>query len=131
MERDTFGNLRVDETDADLAASDRFTVVLEAIDNGDGTTLGGVYGAAGSGGAVVTGKLEFDAERGVFLAEYVPFVAGTHLLNVTFQASVYGDAHYRCVETKRNKGHRTCVQEKGVFSADSTRARYRFTAALS
>lgn len=87
LKRDAFGNLRVDETDADLAASDRFSVVLEAVDDdGDGTTLDGVYGAAGSGGAVVTGSLEFDAETGVFVAEYVPFMAGTHLLSVTFQA---------------------------------------------
>lgn len=71
-----------------MASSDHFSVVLEAIDdaNSDGdSTLDGVYGAAGSGGTVVTGTLEFDAESGMFLAEYVPFVAGTHLLNVTFQ----------------------------------------------
>ncbi|CAM9146088.1 unnamed protein product, partial [Ectocarpus sp. 8 AP-2014] len=87
--RDAFGNLRVDEMDADVAPSDHFSVVLEAIsydyDEYGSATLGGVYGAAGSGGTVVTGKLEFDAENGVFLVEYVPFVAGTHLLNVTFQ----------------------------------------------
>ncbi|CAM9996213.1 unnamed protein product, partial [Ectocarpus sp. 12 AP-2014] len=87
--RDAFGNLRVDEMDADVAPSDHFSVVLEAItydyvEDGS-TTLGGVHGAAGSGGTVVTGNLEFDAENGVFLVEYVPFVAGTHLLNVTFQ----------------------------------------------
>lgn len=89
--RDAFGNLRVDEMDADVAPSDHFSVVLEAIsynnDDDGSTTLGGVYGAAGSGGTVVTGKLEFDAENGVFLVEYVPFVAGTHLLNVTFQVT--------------------------------------------
>eukprot|EP00752_Nemacystus_decipiens_P001537 g1506.t1 len=81
--RDAFGNLRADEPDTDLAASDLFSVVLEAVDstNADGATLDGVYGAAGSGGAVVTGSLEFDAESGVFFAEYVPFVAGTHLLS--------------------------------------------------
>lgn len=80
----------MDEIDADVAPSDHFSVVLEAVsyDDDDGsTTLGGVYGAAGSGGTVVTGKLEFDAENGVFLVEYVPFVAGTHLLNVTFQVN--------------------------------------------
>lgn len=89
--RDAFGNLRVDEMDADVAPSDHFSVVLEAIsydyDEDGSTTLGGVYGATGSGGTVVTGKLEFDAENGVFLVEYVPFVAGTHLLNVTFQVN--------------------------------------------
>ncbi len=72
-----------------MAASDRFSVVLEATEAGDGggddITLDGVYGAAGSGGAVVTGTIEFDAAGGVFMAEYVPFVAGTHLLSVTFQ----------------------------------------------
>lgn len=93
--RDAFGNLRVDESDSDVAISDHFSVVLEAIDdaNSDGdTALDGVYGAAGSGGTVVTGTLEFDAENGVFLAEYVPFVAGTHLLNITFQVFVYSTA---------------------------------------
>lgn len=88
--RDAFGNLRVDETDPDVPSSDRFSVVLEAIDYdtsfaNDGETLNGVYGAAGSGGRVVSGTLEFLAEGGVFRVEYVPFVAGTHLLNVTFQ----------------------------------------------
>eukprot|EP00903_Cladosiphon_okamuranus_P013586 g12653.t2 len=72
LPRDAFGNLRVDETDINLAASDRFSVVLEAIDTDSdvGTTLGGVYGAAGSGGAVVTGSVEFGAGGGLFLAEY-------------------------------------------------------------
>lgn len=88
--RDAFGNLRLDETDPDVPSSDRFSVVLEAIDYdtsfvNDGDTLDGVYGAAGSGGRVVSGTLEFLAEGGVFMVEYVPFVAGTHLLNVTFQ----------------------------------------------
>lgn len=64
-------------------------MVLEAVDSGDGTAaVDAFYGAAGSGGAVVTGSLEFDAKGGVFVAEYVPFVAGTHLLSITFQASV-------------------------------------------
>ena len=89
-DRDAFGNLRVDERDADVPASDRFSVVLEATetdDNGEGTTMDGVYGSAGNGGAVVTGKLTFDEESGMFLVEYVPFVAGTHLLSVTFQVT--------------------------------------------
>lgn len=75
-----------------MAASDRFSVVLEATETGDGdgddTTLDGVHGAAGNGGAVVTGSIEFDSASGVFVAEYVPFVAGTHLLSVTFQVKV-------------------------------------------
>lgn len=88
--RDAFGNLRLDETDADVPSSDHFSVVLEAIDYdtnyaNDGETLGGAYGAVGSGGRVVSGTLEFLEEGGVFMVEYVPFVAGTHLLNVTFQ----------------------------------------------
>lgn len=101
VDRDAFGNLRHDEEDSDLASSDRFTVVLEAIDydydydngNGDDATLGGVYGSAGSGGTVVTGKLEFDSESGVFVSEYVPFVAGTHLLNVTLQVRISDLCH--------------------------------------
>lgn len=75
-----------------MAISDHFSVVLEAIDEAnsdENTVLDGVYGAAGSGGRVVMGTLEFDAESGVFSAEYVPFVAGTHLLNVTFQVYLY------------------------------------------
>lgn len=83
----------MDESDSDVAVADRFSVVLEAIDNDansdSDTALDGVYGSTGSGGTVVTGTLEFDAENGVFLAEYVPFVAGTHLLNVTFQVTLY------------------------------------------
>lgn len=84
--RDEFGNLRVDETDQDVPASDRFSVVLEAVDyDTDNDILGGVYGSAGSGGKVVTGTMEFLPEYGVLIAEYLPFMAGTHLLNVTFQ----------------------------------------------
>ncbi|CAM9128397.1 unnamed protein product, partial [Laminaria digitata] len=85
--RDAFGNLRIDETDTDVAESEsgRFLVVLEAVDYDSGDTLGGVHGSAGSGGKVVTGTVELVLEEGVLVAEYVPFVAGTHLLNVTFQ----------------------------------------------
>lgn len=76
--------------------------MLEAVDNdnGDGATLDGVYGSAGSGGAVVTGSLEYDAESGVFFVEYVPFVAGTHLLSVTHEAS----ASRHMAEKTYNKG---------------------------
>lgn len=68
-----------------MAESDLFSVVLEAIEYDTGDTLGGVYGSAGSGGKVVTGSVELLLEQGVLSAEYMPFVAGTHLLNVTFQ----------------------------------------------
>lgn len=80
----------MDETDQDVPASDRFSVVLGAVDYDSGNgILGGVYGAAGSGGKVVTGTLEFIPEYGVFIAEYLPFMAGTHLLNVTFQVFLF------------------------------------------
>lgn len=68
-----------------MAESDLFSVVLEAVDYDNDDTLGGVHGSAGSGGKVVTGTVELVREEGVLAAEYVPFVAGTHLLNVTFQ----------------------------------------------
>lgn len=76
----------MDDTDEDVGPSDRFSVVLEAMDyDVGGYNLDGVYRAAGSGGKVVTGTLEFISDEGIFTAEYVPFVAGTHRLNVTFQ----------------------------------------------
>lgn len=59
--------------------------MLEAVDYDGEETLDGVYGSAGSGGKVVAGTLVFVPEEGVFSAEYTPFVAGTHRLNVTFQ----------------------------------------------
>ena len=73
-----------------MVSPGRFSVVLEAVDydydtGSDDGVLRGVYGAAGSGGKVVTGTLEYVPEDGVFAAEYTPFVAGTHRLSVTFQ----------------------------------------------
>lgn len=80
----------MDETDQDVPVSDLFSVVLGAVDyDTDNDILGGVYGAAGSGGKVVTGTLEFIPEYGVFIAEYRPFMAGTHLLNVTFRVFLF------------------------------------------
>lgn len=52
-----------------------------------GRELRGVYGAAGDGGRVVTATLELVEDEGVFAAEYVPFVAGVHRLNVTHQVT--------------------------------------------
>lgn len=80
--------------DPDVVKLAHFSAVLEAVDYDDNSgsdgedNLGGVYGAAGSGGRVVAASLEVveePDESGVFLATYVPFVAGTHLLNVTYQ----------------------------------------------
>lgn len=96
--RDEFGNLRIDETDPDVTKSAHFSAVLEAVDYDDNSgsdgehTLGGVYGAAGTGGRVVTASLDIVQEvdeSEVFLATYVPFVAGTHSLNVTYQVLTF------------------------------------------
>lgn len=64
----------------------------DELNDDDEPTLGGVYGAAGNGGKVVTASLEFseDEDRpNGFLATYVPFIAGTHLLNVTYKVRVF------------------------------------------
>lgn len=87
----------MDDKYPDVVQSDRFSALLEAMDydsdditsgeesSSEGGRLGGVFGAAGSGGRVVTATVEYLEREGVFVAEYVPFVAGIHRLNVTFQ----------------------------------------------
>lgn len=69
-----------------MASSDHFSVVLESVNYYSDKTLGGFYGAAGAKGKVVTGSLEFVSKEGIYAVDYLPFLAGEHRLNVTFQA---------------------------------------------